>query len=92
MGDILPAVLAFILGLGVSFLNYIVTGAALKNGTRGMGIMPLRTLITAAFIAGVYFGGRALDVNTAALLIGAAAGLTVGLTVSTFVLMRNREK
>lgn len=86
MEKLIPAVPAFIAGVGVSYVNYLIAKAAMKKG--GFGLMPLRTLILAAFAAALYFTGKALACGPAPLIIGGAAGATAGLIVFTALLVR----
>lgn len=86
MDKLLPAALAFFAGAGVSFINHLIAKAAMKKG--GFGLMPLRTLILFVLAASLYFIGKNLACGPAPLLIGAAAGATAGLIVSTVILIR----
>ena len=88
--DICYGAAAAVCGLAVAFVNYLIAKKALASGK--MGLLPVRTLITAAFIAALYFIGSALKINIAALLIGGAAGLTLGLIAFTAILIKDQKK
>ncbi len=86
---VISAVLAFIAGAGVGYINYLLTSAlAAKRPRAAAAVMPLRTAVTAAFIAAAYFISKAARVSTVAVLIGAAVGLTAALLVFTIRSMK----
>jgi hypothetical protein len=87
--DIYYGAAAAACGLLIAFVNYLIAKRALASGK--MGLLPVRTLITAAFIAALYFIGSALKINVAALLIGGAAGLTLGLVIFTVILIKKQK-
>lgn len=90
MEKLLPAALAFVAGAGVSFVNYLIAKSAMKKG--GFGLMPLRTLLLAALALALYLIGKKLEIGPGPLLIGGAVGATLGLIVSTAVLIRSAKE
>ena len=84
---LLPALAAFSGGVLVSFINSRITRSALKKGRNPVLILPLRTLITAAYLTGVYLISVKLGADPAYTLIAAALGATLGLVIFTARLM-----
>ena len=88
----IPIVIAFAAGAAAEFINYLLTRSALGKNKNVSLIFPLRTLITAAFLAAIYFGSKALSLDTAYCMIAAALGATAGLAVFTFLLIKDNKK
>ena len=89
-GKIFICFAAFCVGMGFSFINHLITKAVLKGGSAAF-VMPLRIIISAAYIAALYFIGAALGLPVLWLLTGGALGLTVGMVLSAAVLMRGSK-
>ena len=91
MKELLPAALAFAGGVLIEFINYVITGFALKKGTGAAFILPLRILIAAGFIAALYFIGAACGLDTTVFMAAGALGATAGLILFT-LLLRKKQK
>ena len=92
MKDVLPAAVAFIAGFAVEYANYAITRSALKKDRDMVTVFPLRTIITAAFFAILYFASRAIVKNVTVCMIAAALGATAGLVIFTMLLMNHNKK
>ena len=93
MVDVLYGIAAALCGMGVSYLNYRLTERLLDGGNGSLMKLSLRAVITALFIGLLFLAGSQLHLPMEALLIGGAAGLTLGLVFFTAKLMRaEREK
>ena len=81
---------AFAVGFFISSINYFITGKILKSGRESAlsAVSPVRFLLSAALLCGLYFLGAKTSLSLYALLIGGAAGLTAGLVLFTLLLMR----
>ena len=91
MENILPLAVAFAAGFAVECANYLITRAALRKNKNASALFPLRTLITAAFLAALYFASKALTDDASACLIAGAVGATAGLAIFTFILINNSK-
>lgn len=81
----LAIILAFVGGLAVSFLNFVIMRLMLKKGTEGAGAMSVRTVVMAGFFVALFFIARALDLNLTQVLISGAVGATIGLVVFSVI-------
>ncbi len=86
----LVGIAAFAGGAAVSWVNYLLLRFLLKKkGEAGIGMVsPLRTILSVAYLLILFLIGKKTGLNTTALLIGGALGLTVMLTFFTFRLTR----
>lgn len=91
MSDTAYGLIAAAAGLAVSFLNSRLTKSALEGGKSGL-LLGLRAVISASFIALLFVLGTLTGIPLEPLLIGGAAGLTVGLAVFTVSLMKGRGR
>ena len=72
------AVLAFLGGTAVAGLNFWLNLRALKKDPSTLTrLYSLRQILNVAYLAGVFFLGRAVSRELAPLLLGAALGLTI---------------
>ena len=87
----LVGIAAFVGGAAVSWVNYLLLRFLLKKkGEAGIGMVsPLRTILSVAYLLILFLIGKKTGLNTTALLIGGALGLTVMLTFFTFRLTRS---
>ena len=81
---------AFAGGALVSWANYLLLRLLVKRkGASGIGLVsPIRTVLSVAYLLVLYLVGKRTVLNSTALLIGGALGLTVLLTYFTFRLTR----
>jgi hypothetical protein len=81
---------AFVGGAAISWVNYLLLRFLLKKkGNAGIGLVsPLRTILSVAYLLILFLIGKKAGLNTTALLIGGALGLTVMLTFFTYRLTR----
>ncbi len=81
---------AFAGGALVSWANYLLLRLLVKRkGPSGIGLVsPIRTVLSVAYLLVLYLVGKRTGLNSTALLIGGALGLTVLLTYFTFRLTR----
>lgn len=89
MERVLTLAIPFIAGVAVSFINYLVSRAALRRNKDSALIFPLRTVFAAGFLILVYFVSKSLALSVNACLISGALGVTVGITVFTMILIKN---
>ncbi len=82
-----PAAFAFAGGIVIELINYLVTKAALK-GRGSLYVLPLRTLLTAAYIAALYFIGEKASFGIRPPMIGGALGCTLGIIIFSLLLAR----
>lgn len=87
---ILTGLAAFVGGALVSWANYLLLKLLMrKNGERGISLIsPIRTLLSVAYLLILYMIGRRTELNSTALLLGGALGLTILLTFFTLRLTR----
>jgi hypothetical protein len=87
---ILTGLAAFVGGALVSWANYLLLKLLMrKNGERGISLIsPIRTLLSVAYLLILYMIGRQTELNSTALLLGGALGLTILLTFFTLRLTR----
>ncbi|MBO4277374.1 MAG: hypothetical protein J5925_03125 [Clostridia bacterium] len=88
MKDVLFAAAAFAAGVLVSFVNYIISKKTLHGGKTTVAAT-VRSLISASFLLLLFFIGMETSLPVAALLIGGALGLTAGLILFTWLLLKN---
>ncbi len=81
---------AFAGGALVSWGNFLLLCYLLnKKGESGINLIsPVRTVLSAAYLIVLYLVGKRTGLNSTALLIGGALGLTVLLAFFTFRLTR----
>ena len=95
MTTFLAGLAALIGGALVSWGNYRLLLLLLKKkGESGVTLVsPIRTLLSVAYLLILYLIGKRTELNSTALLIGGALGLTVMLTYFTYRLThRNNEQ
>ncbi|MBO4849021.1 MAG: hypothetical protein J5586_07715 [Clostridia bacterium] len=90
MEKIIPAAAAFVGGALISYLNSLITRAALKKGAGMVYMMPVRTLIAAGFLAALYFISVKAGFDPVSTLIAGAVGHTAGLVFFTLRQMKAR--
>ena len=81
-------ILAFIGGLAISFVNFIIMRIMLKKGAEGAGAMSVRTVVMAGFFVALFFIAKALEIELIPFLIAGAIGATIGLVVFSVVMTR----
>jgi hypothetical protein len=86
----LTGLAAFVGGALVSWANYLLLRSLMsRNGEKAITmISPVRTLLSVAYLLVLYLIGRRTELNSTALLLGGALGLTVLLTFFTFRITR----
>ena len=86
----LTGLAAFVGGALVSWVNYLLLQSLLsRNGEKAINmISPVRTLLSVAYLLILYLIGRRTELNSTALLLGGALGLTILLTFFTLRLTR----
>ncbi len=86
----LTGLAAFVGGALVSWANYLLLRSLMsRNGEKAITmISPVRTLLSVAYLLVLYLIGRRTELNSTALLLGGALGLTVLLTFFTLRLTR----
>ncbi len=90
MALFLTGLAAFVGGALVSWVNYLLLQSLMsRNGEKAINmISPVRTLLSVAYLLILYLIGRRTELNSTALLIGGALGLTILLTFFTLRLTR----
>ena len=91
MEKIIPLAVAFICGVAVEFVNFLITRSALEKKSLA-AIFPLRSLVAAAFLAALYFASRALGLNVTACMIAGVVGASAALAAFTALLIRSTRK
>jgi len=91
MRYLLP-VLVFIVGAGISYINYLISRKAM-NASGGGAVLSgahffIRQILNIGFLVGVYFLAVKGGYNLFAMLLCAALGLTVSSFLFTFMLTR----
>jgi len=86
----LTGLAAFVGGALVSWANYLLLRSLMsRNGEKAITmISPVRTLLSVAYLLVLYLIGRRTELNSTALLLGGALGLTILLTFFTLRLTR----
>ena len=86
----LTGLAAFVGGALVSWVNYLLLQSLLsRSGEKAINmISPVRTLLSVAYLLILYLIGRRTELNSTALLLGGALGLTILLTFFTLRLTR----
>ena len=86
----LTGLAAFVGGALVSWTNYLLLRSLMsRNGEKAITmISPVRTLLSVAYLLVLYLIGRRTELNSTALLLGGALGLTILLTFFTLRLTR----
>lgn len=81
-------------GVVVSWVNYLILSGLLKSKPNtGIALAsPLRIILYAAYLIVLYFIGKYTELNSGALLIGGALGLTLALAFFTLRLSRRMRK
>ena len=84
---------AFIGGALISWGNYLLLRLLMKRkGESGITLIsPVRTVMSAAYLVALYLLGKHAGLNSTALLIGGALGLTAALVFFTFRLTRGLQ-
>lgn len=90
MALFLTGLAAFVGGALVSWVNYLLLQSLMsRNGEKAINmISPVRTLLSVAYLLILYLIGRRTELNSTALLLGGALGLTILLTFFTLRLTR----
>ena len=94
MTTFLAGLLAFIGGALVSWGYYRLLLLLLKKkGESGVSLIsPIRTILSVVYLLILYLLGKRTGMNSTALLIGGALGLTVMLTYFTYRLTRRKNE
>ena len=87
----LPAVIAAAAGVLVGFLNSRITKAALKKGSSGYALMPVRVIVSALFVAALFIITDKLGLP-ASVMIAGAVGLSLSLIAFSLLLIKNSGK
>lgn len=86
-----PCICAFIGGVGVSLVDFALMKKAMGVPEKLSGFLLLRTFISAAAVALLYFIGRWTGVQLLPFMIVGALGLTAGLILTTLILMKKQR-
>ncbi len=87
--DILGAIAAFVLGVAVSFANYLISRTALRKRSKLFSsVASLRMVINLIFLILLYFASSPLGFDATYCLIGGGLGLTLSLFLFTSLLLR----
>ena len=87
MKEFLFGFAAFACGVLVSYVNYLIGRRSLSGG-KMLYSAPLRSVVSAAFLIALFFIGDKTEAPTVPLLLGGALGLTAGLILFTYLLMK----
>lgn len=91
--NILGSVVAFIIGVAVSFLNYLISRTVLqKKSQMYSSISSIRMIINLVFLITVYFASSPLGFDSTYCLIGGGLGLTISLFCFTPMLLKQSRK
>lgn len=88
MREFLFAAAAFGAGMLVSFGNYLISKKLLGSGNTAVAATA-RSIISAAFLIMVFFIGAKTSLPAVPMLVGGALGLTAGLILFTYMLIKN---
>lgn len=86
-----PCICAFIGGVGVSLIDFALMRKALSKPDKMNVFLLVRTAVSALAVALLYFIGRAAGLSLVPFMIAGALGLTVGLIVTTALLMKKQR-
>ena len=86
-----PCICAFVGGIAVSLVDYALMKKAMGEPDKLTVLLLLRTFIAAAAIALLYFIGKWTGVSLVPFMIAGALGLTLGLVVTTLILMKQQR-
>lgn len=91
--NILGAAAAFVLGVAVSFLNYLISRTVLQKRSRlYSSTSSIRMIINLVFLIAVYFVAPPLGFDATYCLIGGGLGLTISLFCFTSLLLKQSRK
>lgn len=90
---IIAAVLSFVGGAAVSFLNYVITSAIMKKKPELLSVgMVVRQVINVSYLAAVYFIASAILDSVVTPLVGAVIGLTLSMFLFTYLLVKKNDE
>ncbi len=87
-----PCICAFIRGVGVSIADFALMKKAMGTPDKLSALLLLRTFVSAAAVALLYFIGKWTGVQLVQFMIAGALGLTCGLVVTTLILMKKQRE
>ena len=92
MNDILGAVIAFLIGIGIATLNYYISKYFLeKNPDKIAMTTVIRQLFNVAYLVAIYMLSDYLPCKTMFLLVGAVLGITLPMVFYTRKLLKLNE-
>lgn len=92
ISDIIGAVFAATVGVGVAFVNYLISKAVLaKIPEKYSAATVLRQIVQIVFLVIVYFVGQKTGYDPIYLLVGAVLGMTVPMFMFTKKLLSLNE-
>lgn len=92
MKDILGAVIAFAIGLGIAALNYYISKYVLeKNPDKFAMTTIVRQVINVGYLVAVYMSGDFLPCKLTYVLVGAVLGITIPMFIFTRKLLKLNE-
>ena len=89
--ELFPDACALIGGLAVAFSDYLLMKKAVDRPEKMSLFLILRTLLAAVFVAALYFIAAAAGLKLIPFMISGAVGLTIGLAITTFILMKRQK-
>ena len=86
-----PDICAFVGGLLVALGDFFMMRKAADMPEKINTFITLRTVISAVAIALLYFIGKAADLKLVPFMVSGAVGLTLGILVTTLVMMHKQK-
>ena len=78
--NIIALVICFVLGVGISALNYMISKKVLlKHANKYQFVTIVRQIIQVTFLVALYAAGVLLDINAVYTLVGGALGNTISM-------------
>ena len=92
ISNIIGAVVVAVVGVGVAFVNYLISKTVLaKIPDKYSATTVLRQIVQIAFLVIVYFISKKTNYDPMYLLVGAVLGITVPMIIFTKKLLRYNE-
>lgn len=89
---IVGAVFTFVAGVGVSFVNYLLSRTFMRRKPDAFPtVSVLRQTVNVAYLVAVYFIAPYTPWDRISLLVGAVLGSTLSLFVFTYLLVKNNN-
>lgn len=86
------ALLSFLCGALVSFINYLITRAILKKKPQMLTVSAvIRQILNVAYLAAVYFISSHTPWGVVPLLVGGVFGITLSLFLFTYLLIKKSD-